>query len=102
MAHTDLCSITRHNLHVINCANTLFVSPNVQLRIAFCLTQDKTALFCNSPSRVFPEANTIIRKFICTVTINTYIDRQINLSVKQKFMTLHYLKCILEVIFLIQ
>lgn len=36
------------------------------------------------------------------MTTNTYIDRQINLTVKQKFMTLHYLKCILEVIFLIQ
>lgn len=56
MPLTDSWSITRHNLHVTNCANTLFVSPNVQLKIAFSKTQDKTPLFCNSTSKthMFP------------------------------------------------
>lgn len=34
-----------------NCANTLFVSPKVQVKIAFSKTRDKTPLFCNSPSK---------------------------------------------------
>lgn len=31
--------------------NTLFVSPIVQVKIAFGKTQDKTLFFCNSPSK---------------------------------------------------
>lgn len=35
-----------------NCANTLLVSPIVQVKIACSKSQDKMLLFCNSPSKI--------------------------------------------------
>lgn len=48
------------------------------------------------------EANIIKWKLVCNMMMNTCIDMEINLTLKQKLMTLCYLKYIIEVISVIQ